>query len=794
MKKRIVLILIAVLFLGLIPFISAGKGGGKGNHGSCSSGKCCYLSGYGDYKCDPSLYGVPVPDNCYDNPCCTRSYCSGTTCATVNFDRVGNIPNLGFTCPGQHPCSNNNQCDGCVLHPCPVPGICQAGVSCSAWGPNENQRSCTYTNKPAGTPCGTNGQVCTSSGTCCTPNCAGKVCGDDSCGGSCGTCDYGLCASGTKCYNSVDWTNMIGVKINNTYLNNRVKLIFSGHDLTGEKIDYEIREKGTDSLIWSGSLAAQSSTLGYITWRTINGTYYFKARVNGKKTTDWFSSVENPDASYRYLTVSTNEMNSAPVAKITNPKTGEVYLKELNVSFNQSSFDIDDYINYSWNLDDLKIYKGSTENHINYNLTDTYSVVGQKNINLSVIDERGLTDQDHTSILIIDPNIVGSKYVFAGISKPLFGESLTMIGNVEFDANDSYSLEVTSSSPIKVMCLGGKCPTSISGVSPANYDNSTYYNNFSIFNFSWRFDDGSESGKISGNTKYSKGFPTGDHFAVLEVALDSGEKSSTIVIFKYTGGVPENCQEGGTEWVDTLTGVSYSTAEANGWCLGNDHLPETSDDCCPKDGHTCQGGASDAKCSLSADCIPIPPCSNYTSESNCTADKCGAAQRGCSASSSGGIKCAGFSSSGSVVGGSCNCYWDNSASAGQKCKLNISASTNIADINIRGSGVVDNISYGECSEGQMVLTQHCAKNWENISAIINKIPGADVSTSDKALAWANKNCEISGCFSGTKMVVCDDNSIRLGFFNWINAFVALILVAIIYIALDYSKKLKIISR
>jgi hypothetical protein len=39
----------------------------------------------------------------------------------------------------------------------------------------------------AGCPGCPTGQTCTTTG-CCTPDCAGKMCGDDGCGGSCGTC------------------------------------------------------------------------------------------------------------------------------------------------------------------------------------------------------------------------------------------------------------------------------------------------------------------------------------------------------------------------------------------------------------------------------------------------------------------------------------------------------------------------------------------------------------------------------------------------------------------------------
>ena len=59
--------------------------------------------------------------------------------------------------------------------------------------------------------CGTSGNngVCVKAsgakfGVCCTPDCTGKDCGDDECGGSCGTCTApGTCISGTCCGNGV---------------------------------------------------------------------------------------------------------------------------------------------------------------------------------------------------------------------------------------------------------------------------------------------------------------------------------------------------------------------------------------------------------------------------------------------------------------------------------------------------------------------------------------------------------------------------------------------------------------
>ena len=43
--------------------------------------------------------------------------------------------------------------------------------------------------------------VSTADGTVCYPNCGGKTCGDDGCGGSCGTCPLGSACNGTVCIN-----------------------------------------------------------------------------------------------------------------------------------------------------------------------------------------------------------------------------------------------------------------------------------------------------------------------------------------------------------------------------------------------------------------------------------------------------------------------------------------------------------------------------------------------------------------------------------------------------------------
>ncbi len=52
------------------------------------------------------------------------------------------------------------------------------------------------------------GQVCTDYGRCCTPHCEGKQCGDDGCGGQCGQCDYPVeyCDLEGRCVNDYGCT------------------------------------------------------------------------------------------------------------------------------------------------------------------------------------------------------------------------------------------------------------------------------------------------------------------------------------------------------------------------------------------------------------------------------------------------------------------------------------------------------------------------------------------------------------------------------------------------------------
>lgn len=59
--------------------------------------------------------------------------------------------------------------------------------------------TCSGADTDASGKCTAPGSKC-SNGSCCTPNCTGKVCGDDGCGGTCGSCATGsFCTSSNTC-------------------------------------------------------------------------------------------------------------------------------------------------------------------------------------------------------------------------------------------------------------------------------------------------------------------------------------------------------------------------------------------------------------------------------------------------------------------------------------------------------------------------------------------------------------------------------------------------------------------
>ncbi|MCB9739246.1 MAG: hypothetical protein H6747_08255 [Deltaproteobacteria bacterium] len=132
-----------------------GDDGCGGSCGSCTTGSKTACSG-----------GQCV-DPCSPKPlACTTAVCGSDGC--------------GGTCGS---CASYETCENGACNALPLP---EAATSCVAKCGTvaTSGCSCADTCKDNGNCCADYAQICS-----CKPNCTGKTCGDDGCGGSCGTCD-----------------------------------------------------------------------------------------------------------------------------------------------------------------------------------------------------------------------------------------------------------------------------------------------------------------------------------------------------------------------------------------------------------------------------------------------------------------------------------------------------------------------------------------------------------------------------------------------------------------------------
>ena len=262
--------------------------------------------------------------------------------------------------------------------------------------------------------------------------------------------------------------------ISSTGLNSLVKLDVSGFFLDGEYITYEIWEvdggflwfdkelftvSGDDVKTWRAGTDGDGTLIG-------GGTYYFIAKTDDDPdlTGDVISPITGNAVIKRKqssdLVVSNIENNIPPVAKIKFPLDRQIYFVNSPITFEQGSFDLDDEFSYSWNLGDGTVKEGDSSTLENYDFDYTYLSPGQKNIELTITDDRGLSDTAKVSILVI-----ASDYLLSYIESPAYNEEYGQI--VEYDASGTYviSSEVAAEGCTKtITCLAGDCPAETKGV------------------------------------------------------------------------------------------------------------------------------------------------------------------------------------------------------------------------------------------------------------------------------------------------------------------------------------------
>lgn len=176
--------------------------------GSCTSSLCAA----GKYSCDKNVLSKCSADGmrfesqtpCGDGTCdaaggqCDTCVPGHKTCqgeALLSCAATGQ-GYMQSACPSGNKCVGAGQCAACggnadcsaMTRGCKV-GVCGASGSCSAQNAADGAQ-CTTDAGKAGS--------CAAGACRCTPQCSGKQCGDDSCGGQCPS----RCSSGQMCSNS----------------------------------------------------------------------------------------------------------------------------------------------------------------------------------------------------------------------------------------------------------------------------------------------------------------------------------------------------------------------------------------------------------------------------------------------------------------------------------------------------------------------------------------------------------------------------------------------------------------
>lgn len=169
--------------------------------GFCGDGYC--ISSCGVQEDVVTCFADCCVPQCSDDPC-GEDGCGGFCSLCDDFHHC-----TDDLCDSDKQCINEIQDFWCVIDDiCTPSGTTNPSNPCDACSPISSQ--VTWTSLDDFTPCGP-GSVCWQ-GACCPRdvNCEGRVCGDDFCGGNCGTCPAGLQCSQGSCVecddgNAVPW-------------------------------------------------------------------------------------------------------------------------------------------------------------------------------------------------------------------------------------------------------------------------------------------------------------------------------------------------------------------------------------------------------------------------------------------------------------------------------------------------------------------------------------------------------------------------------------------------------------
>ena len=141
------------------------------------------------------------------------SICDWRTCGSFDGCDCGSCPG-GYQCVNYQceelPCEGSCSGKECGVDECGDScGTCDGGLVCNAGDcvdPDTCTDTCGSSGCDCGTTCGSDCGTCSDGWSCvdecnceCSPQCAGKECGDDNCGGDCGMCSGGETCQAGEC-------------------------------------------------------------------------------------------------------------------------------------------------------------------------------------------------------------------------------------------------------------------------------------------------------------------------------------------------------------------------------------------------------------------------------------------------------------------------------------------------------------------------------------------------------------------------------------------------------------------
>jgi len=627
-----------------------------------------------------------------------------------------------------------------------------------------------------------------------------------------------ICCNANQNIISVHWGDPQNNIINSSNLNDLVNLVVNGDGLQNKIINYTIYK---NVILGADSIVAKISRSNSTSWRAgkndngnlENGDFYFKALIEGDPIIK--STKDNPNPDFRFLKVTGPESNTPPTAEITSPENKQVYFLGETLNFTQNSFDTDDGFNYTWDLGDGTILEGNSTSLINYNFTHSYNGLnnlGQKNIILTVTDNRGLTARDQISILIIN-----STYVLSFIDRPQFGQNYGRI--VDYDATSSYAVSSTQIDACAktITCETGNCPAQTAGCPPCyaanglscpitiiNAPTSPSLANYDNMEFCWEFDNGL-SGSFCSSGSAGVSFPKvygfiGRHTTSLTINVNPSstlttefdvfyDKPTCIVVTDANQNKFPGLQPGKSYWKESGTIPSESKSS----CYRADGIDTNGDarNFCCRFGETCNDISGNFECVVELK----NKCKDFITETNCESNDGNRViavgelnsilktqfTDGCEFNQIYGNKCIEFLT--------CQCDWNSTISECQATsnhKLSEitlitpliwdfnNLPSNITTICVasstseptKGKCVFDFTYQGDCSAGDEFILRSWTTEYQTTAASAN-IP--------------------TYCSDGSDVVSCS-NIIKLPIFSPTNIIITILFLIIIYYFISRKKK------